>query len=93
MKVFSPGGSCVLSSMAMRHLKKISLVMFLDVPLEIIRGRLITQNITNRGIVGLRKMTLNELFEFRKPLYLKYADVVVELGKRPLSDGCGVGPR
>lgn len=73
--VIAPGGSSVLSEIAMEHLKKQGLVIYLDVPYKLIKKRL--RGIYTRGIVGLEKFDLKEVYDMRKPLYEKYADVVV----------------
>ncbi len=72
--VISPGGSIVYSPKAMKHLKEISRVVFLNTPLTMIKSR-IDQG--SRGIIGLKDKTLEDIFNERLPLYFKYADVVV----------------
>ena len=38
----------------------------------------------DRGIVGLRYKTLRQIYEERRPLYFKYADIVIDCrGKEP----------
>lgn len=69
--VMAPGGSCVMSHVAMQHLRNISFVMFIDVPLHILALRLV--NVQERGIVGLRDHSLEELSMIRRPLYEWYA--------------------
>jgi shikimate kinase len=83
-KVFSPGGSCVLSPSGMLYVRQISLVVFIDVPLRIIERRLMTGNIDSRGIIGLKNMTLNELFDYRRPLHERYTHLVVILNDTPV---------
>ena len=83
-KIFSPGGSCVLSPNAMEYLRRISLLVFIDVPFEVLEKRLATGNIDKRGIVGLNEKTLKELFDFRRPLYLKYAHLMVNSDERTI---------
>lgn len=78
--VISPGGSAVYSEEAMKFLKDNSVVVFLSAEFEIIE-----KNITNndsRGIVGLRRKTLNELFKERLPLYKKYADITIKMPEK-----------
>lgn len=75
--VISPGGSVVYSKKAMRFLKKNSIVIFLDAPLESIKRRI--ANRSTRGIIGLRNKTLEELYEERLVLYRKYADATVKV--------------
>jgi shikimate kinase len=69
--VIAPGGSCVMSPGAMEHLGKLSLVVYMEVPCEVLSTRI--RNMERRGIVGLRYLTLAELCRIREPLYRKYA--------------------
>ena len=85
-QVFAPGGSCVLSPAAMDHLRALSVVVYLDVPLALLETRLGTDTMVRRGIVGLRHMTLARLYEIRRPLYLRYAHIRVSLNDRPISE-------
>lgn len=73
--VLSPGGSAVYSDRAMRHLKSISKIVFLDVQLQEIKKRV--SNISARGIVGLRNKTIDDVYRERLPLYKQYADYVI----------------
>jgi shikimate kinase len=72
--VISPGGSIIYSEAAMKHLKEISTILFLDVPCAVIEARI---DSAKRGIVGLKHKTFSELYEERRPLYLAYADHIV----------------
>jgi shikimate kinase len=85
-QVFAPGGSCVLSPRAMDHLRGLSLVVFLDLSLPLLETRLGTDAMTRRGIVGLRWMDLAQLYEIRRPLYLRYAHIRVSLDARPIPE-------
>lgn len=69
--VISPGGSVIYSDSAMNHLKRFSTILFLDIPCAVIEARI---DVTSRGIVGLKNKTFAELFEERRPRYLKWAD-------------------
>ncbi len=73
--VIATGGSMVLSSGAMRHLKSGSTVVFFDIPLEELQKRL--RNITTRGIVMRPGQTIEALYSERQQLYEKYADLTV----------------
>lgn len=75
--IFAPGGSVIYSDKAMKHLKSIGKIVFLNAPLEEIRRR--TPDFSARGIVGLMGKTVEALFEERLPLYRKYADLTVDL--------------
>ncbi len=60
----------------MQHLKQISSVFYLDVPLHVIKRRL--HNIKARGITMAPGETIELLLAARKPLYKKYADFTVD---------------
>ena len=89
-KIFSPGGSCVLSRNAMRYLRRISYVIFIDAPLPVLEKRLATENMHVRGIVGLKKKTLKDLFDLRRSLYLEYAHLVVNLNERSIQESLDI---
>lgn len=73
--VLSTGGSVVYSEKSMAHLKKIGIIVYLDVSFpEIIRR---IQNITTRGIALRSGQSLKDLYDERLPLYKKYADITV----------------
>ncbi|MBE6809035.1 MAG: shikimate kinase [Ruminococcaceae bacterium] len=82
--VIATGGSAVLSSKAMEHLKRSSKVVFLDVPLEEIKQRI--NNITTRGIAMEKDDNIDTLFKKRLPLYRKYADITLRTEKLTLED-------
>lgn len=73
--VISMGGSAVCTEKAMRHLKEMGTVVFLDVPVDELKCRI--SNITTRGIAMRKGETLETLFKERLPLYKKYADITV----------------
>lgn len=78
--VIAPGGSVIYGERAMQHLKKISEVVYLKLSYEELEHRL--GDLTDRGVVLREGMTLRDLYEERRPLYEKYADITVEEGKR-----------
>ena len=71
--VISPGGSVIYSGKAMDFLKRKSVVVFLNVPLEVILDRIEPQ----RGVVRLRDRALRDLFNERLPLYEKYSHCTI----------------
>ncbi|HIH39241.1 TPA: shikimate kinase [Candidatus Woesearchaeota archaeon] len=77
--VISPGGSVIYSRKAMEFLKKISKLVFLDAPFDIISKRIVNKE--SRGIVGLKNKDLLSLFNERRHLYEKYADIVIDISK------------
>jgi len=79
--VIATGGSAIYCESAMQHLKKIAKIIFLDVPINGIKQRI--GDISERGVVIKPGMTLDDLHVERRPLYLKYADEVIDcFGKR-----------
>ena len=79
--VFSPGGSIIYSSAAMKKLKKETLVVYLKTPLAEVKKRL-SGIIHSRGIVGLEEKGITRLFRERTRVYEKAADLTVESGGR-----------
>ena len=73
--VVSTGGSVVLSPAAMRHLKELGTLLFLDVSLPELARRI--RNITTRGIAFDRGQTLTDVYHQRLPLYQRWAEVTV----------------
>jgi len=69
------GGSVVYSDRAMRHLKALSKIIFIDLPCGEIERRV--ADIRSRGVVIEKGKTLPALYAERRPLYLRYADIVI----------------
>ena len=62
----------------MSHLGSLGLRIFLNVPLVDVLSRV--TNFEKRGIACRPGQDLTELFKERQPLYLRYADHVIETG-------------
>ena len=75
--VIATGGSMVISDKAMRHLKALGTVVYIDVPFEEIERRV--TNIKTRGIVFHPNETLADVYRERKPLYERWADLTVKV--------------
>jgi len=73
--VIAPGGSAIYLEKLMNILKKSSLIILLNLPLNVLEQRL--TNKETRGIVGLRSKSIKELYEERMPFYKKYADIII----------------
>lgn len=73
--VISPGGSVIYRPEAMDHLKKISKIFYLKVPLKVLEERI--GNVP-RGVVLAENTAFADLYAERTPLYEKYADVVLD---------------
>lgn len=76
--VIATGGSAVYGNEAVRNLRALGTVVFLDLSLDTIRGRL-RQDLLDRGVVIHEGSTLEDLYNERQPLYLQAADIVVKL--------------
>jgi shikimate kinase len=74
--VIATGGSAIYSEAAIEHLKATSIIVFLDVDLDVITRRI--KDFSARGVAMGRGQTFPGLFEERVPLYRAHADVVVE---------------
>lgn len=74
--VISTGGSAVYSENAMAHLRSIGTVVYLKLSLSEIDRRL--KNIKTRGIAMGPGETLADLYDYRVPLYEKYADITID---------------
>jgi shikimate kinase len=82
--IISTGGSVIYSEIAMSALKQGGQVIYLHVPYEEIRRRLI--NITTRGIVIKKGNSLKDVYEERVPLYIKYSDKTVDCSDKVIED-------
>ncbi len=74
--VIATGGSVVYGARAMRHLKESGTAVYLYLPLPLLESRI--TNLDSRGVVMARGQTLASLYEERKPLYEREADVTVD---------------
>jgi shikimate kinase len=74
--VIATGGSAVYSKNAMEHLKKISIIVFLEVAFAEIERRI--KNFDTRGVAKAKDQSFHELFEERQALYQRYADFRVD---------------
>ena len=81
--VIAPGGSAVCREGAAQHLKSLGTVIYLEVPLEELSGRI--QNLSTRGIAMEPGQTLADVLASRAPLYDKYADLTVRCGGQTLA--------
>ena len=82
--VIATGGSVVYGIQAMEHLKKISTVVYLELPLHELERRL--GNLRGRGVVLAEGQSLQDLYEDRIPLYESYADITIPESGRDLEE-------
>ena len=81
--IISPGGSVVYGENAMRHLKEISVIIYLELSYTAIKSRL--GDLRERGITLKEGQSLKDLYLERVPLYEKYADITVNEMKKSLA--------
>lgn len=74
--VIATGGSVVYGEEAMAHLKEIATVVYLKLSYESLQKRL--GDLKNRGVVLREGQTLEALYQERKVLYEKYADIIID---------------
>ncbi|MEE0954528.1 MAG: shikimate kinase [Eubacterium sp.] len=82
--VIATGGSAVYGEKSMKHLKEISKIVYLELPYQELSRRL--KNIKGRGVVLREGLTLEDLFEERRVLYEKYADLVIHESGRNIEE-------
>ena len=82
--VIATGGSVVYGSEAMEHLKSIGTIVYLKVSEADLNERL--GSLKERGVVSNGKTTVKEIFDDRRALYEKYAEITVNLEGKSLKD-------
>ena len=74
--VIATGGSAVYGEEAMEKLRENGTVVYLKLPASELEKRL--SNIHTRGVAMKKGETIADLYEKRRPLYEKYADITVD---------------
>jgi len=82
--VIATGGSVVLSDRAMAHLKQNGTCIYLDIPLDVLKNRLL--NMKTRGIAATPGTTLHDIYQSRRPYYERYADYAIHCGTRSMEE-------
>lgn len=75
--VVATGGSMVVSESAMRRLRDLGRVVYIEVPFGEIERRV--TNITTRGIAFKKDETLRNVYETRRPLYESRSDLILKV--------------
>lgn len=77
--IIATGGSAVYSDEAMKHLSEIGRIVYLQISYDELVSRL--SDLQERGVVlkGGIGMSLRDLYDERKPLYERYADITVNV--------------
>jgi shikimate kinase len=74
--VVAPGGSIIYHPDLMDYLSENAVLIYLDDSFANIEAKLVGG--LDRGIVGLRYRTLRQIYDERRPLYFKYADITID---------------
>lgn len=78
--IVAPGGSIIYHPDLMDYLKGNAVLVYLDDSFKNIEAKLVGG--LDRGIVGLRYKTLRQIYEERRPLYFKYADITIDCRRK-----------
>ena len=73
--ILATGGSAIFSQDAMRHIKKNSSIIYIEVSFEAILDRI--SNFSSRGFVKTSDQTIKQAFNEREVIYRKFADYIV----------------
>ncbi len=73
--IIATGGSVIYGEEAMEHLRSIGTVVYIELPFEVLEERI--GDLNARGVSIKEGQSFIELYKERKPLYEKYADIVV----------------
>jgi len=82
--VIAPGGSSIYRDHAMQHLRELGAVVYLQLSLEEVERRL--NNLSSRGVALRPGETLADLYNFRVPLYEKYAHITIPCDGQDLGE-------
>ena len=80
--VIATGGSAIYEPEGMAHLQEIGHVVYLQLPEDELAERL--GDLNARGVTLRPGQTLHDLYEERRPLYEKYAELTIECSGKQL---------
>ena len=80
--VIATGGSAIYSEAAMSNLARISLLVYLEAPFEVIEKRI--QDLDTRGLARRPDQSLADLYEERTRLYRNWAQLTVDANRSPV---------
>lgn len=79
-RVVAPGGSIVYHPDLMSRLKQKATLIYLSDSFENIKEKEVKRN--TGGVIGIKSKSFKEIFDERKPMYLKYADIVINISNK-----------
>ena len=81
--IISTGGSAVLTERGAERLSELGKMVYIKAPLSIIEARI--GDLDRRGVTHEAGQTIRDIYEERTPIYEKYADAVIEVGKTEIA--------
>ncbi len=84
--VIATGGSAVLTEQGANRLRELGRIVYLRLPIDEIERRV--TNLNHRGVAMREGQSLRDVYEYRAPIYEKYADITVDLGKNDIALNC-----
>ena len=82
--VIATGGSVIYRDYAMQKLRELGTLVYLELTYETVEERL--GDLKQRGVAIKEGFTLRDLYEERKVLYEKYADISVKLDGKTIAE-------
>lgn len=82
--VVAPGGSCICRDYAMEHLRELGTVVYLQLTYPEVERRI--HNLASRGIALQPGQTLRDVYDYRVPLYERYAHITVRADGQTLAE-------
>lgn len=82
--VIAPGGSVVYRKRGIQRLKALGPVVYLKMPYNSLEKRL--GNLATRGVALAPGQTLRDLYDYRVPMYEKYADLTANADQPTAQD-------
>lgn len=82
--VVAPGGSCICRDYAMEHLRELGTVVYIQLTYPEVERRI--HNLASRGIALQPGQTLKDVYDYRVPLYERYAHLTVRADGQTLAE-------
>ena len=82
--IISTGGSAVLTERGAKRLRELGKMVYINAPLPIIEARI--GDLDRRGVTHGAGQTVRDIYEERTPIYEKYADATIEVGKTEIAE-------
>lgn len=82
--IISTGGSAVLTERGAERLSSLGKMVYIKAPLEVIEARI--GDIDRRGVTHEAGQTVRDIYDERTPIYERYADVIIEVGKTDIAE-------